>query len=578
MHFVKTKISLLLSFVIIFLNIVSIVPVSADVPGNPLIWDFDDGTASGWTVSSGQWSVNPVTGTYNQTNIHGSSTITSVGEYDWSNYSVEADIKATSRETYGGKWGFGLVLGLTDPSTSRYLLYFAHYNDARNRDVITLGVRNGSPTSTWYDYTPANLPPLELNRTYHFMAVMTDDYLEVYIDNEKMATINLPAEHKIEAGKIGLTTEFCVVEFDNIVVKSPPETPDVIPTPIPSSPPPDGILLEDNFDDGNADGWEISSGAWTVNQTIKAYQSPRDWVAATIAGQANWSNYSIEAEAKVLEKNPLGSGMQNASFGFYTAYGNDNTRYSFAYCDWYGAEYSSSYIINKRINESSSTEIQRVNGAPEFETGKTYHIKAVMSDTKLEFYVDGIKAAEGSIDSGLKSGKIGLHTNNCKVEFDNIIVKSPPGIEPTPTPSPKPSLPPAPVINYSTDFSNGAGDWTVESGNWSIDTEAFGGDKALKHTGGGLGVISIGNEDWRSYTAEVEVRVLKRHSGMGANRIGFMTGYRDPDNRYLMWQGVYDNGTANKVLIEKKFDGNTLIEVEKPGGVSLDLNKSYNLK
>ena len=237
MYRMRDKVGLFLCFVMIFLSMANIIPAKADVPGSPLIWDFNDGTAPGWTVSKGQWSVNPITRTYNQTNIHGSSTITSVGEYDWSNYSVEADIKATSRETYGGKWGFGLVLGLTDPETSRYLLYFAHYNDARNRDVITLGVRVGSTQSTWYDYVPANLPPLELNRTYHFMAVMTDDYLEVYIDDEKMATINLPAEYKIKAGKIGLTTEFCIVEFDNVVVKSPPGKPGEE-TPIPSSSPP----------------------------------------------------------------------------------------------------------------------------------------------------------------------------------------------------------------------------------------------------------------------------------------------------------------------------------------------------
>ena len=387
--------------------------------------NFDDGTNGGFQTAFGQpWTVNPDTKAYQSPISY--TQIQYAGDPSWSNYSVSADVKILEKNPESSAGGatatssIGILVAFRDYKTRYALAYSTFYSgDAE----YSINKRIDTESSTFIKREDA--PAFEVGRTYNLTAVMTDSKLEFYVDGVKVVEGNI--DPNLKSGMIGLQTNNCIAEYDNIIVKSPPEIPDVIPTPPPTStpeptPPPSGILFEDNFDDGNADGWAIATGAaWTVNQTSKAYQSPRDWTCITYAGEASWSNYSVEADVKIIERNPGRPSTENSSIAILTAFENENKRYALAYSTFYSGD--AEYTINKRINTGSSTLIKKED-APAFEIGKTYKLKAVMTDSKLEFYVDEVKVVEGNIDPNMKSGKIALQTNNCKAEFDNVVVRS----------------------------------------------------------------------------------------------------------------------------------------------------------
>lgn len=69
--------------------------------------NFDDGTASGWTSTSGTWSVVQDAGNYVYSQSDTSEGRTSAGSQSWTDYSVEAKVKVDnfngSNRAYGPK-------------------------------------------------------------------------------------------------------------------------------------------------------------------------------------------------------------------------------------------------------------------------------------------------------------------------------------------------------------------------------------------------------------------------------------------------------------------------------------------
>lgn len=108
---------------------------------------------------------------------------------------------------------------------------------------------------------------------------------------------------------------------------TPTATKTKIPTPTPSatftSVPQSSILFEDNFEDGNAKGWDASVGTWTVKKDETGnyvYEGTGpDNYPQTWPGNQNWTDYAFESRIRIKKGTVFvlvranGSSFYNAS-------------------------------------------------------------------------------------------------------------------------------------------------------------------------------------------------------------------------------------------------------------------------
>lgn len=171
-----------------------------------------------------------------------------------------------------------------------------------------------------------------------------------------------------------------------------------------------GLLLEDDFSDGNATGWDEQSGTWSVpSGGGKPYRVSSSSGGLTQTGEWDWSDYVVQADVKALT---LGSGA--VGIGLY--YGGANNRY-------YALLSSSTASIRKKI---SGTETVLDSNSHSITTGTTYRVRLLVNGTTanesvLRLFVNGIEVASAT-DSDRIKGKITLEAVDATAEFDNVMV------------------------------------------------------------------------------------------------------------------------------------------------------------
>ena len=166
------------------------------------------------------------------------------------------------------------------------------------------------------------------------------------------------------------------------------------------------ILFQDDFNDGNADGWEVDSGTWTVTDSTYT-QSAASGGAMTFAGDAAWSNYEVEVKVTPTETSKSIAVMVSGR-----ADGTQNR--------YIGAYNGGKLMIDRRINGGSAILAQK---EYTMELGQTYTLKMTFSGDNIALYVNGVKELE-TVDDTHTSGKIGLATYNTAASFDDVIVRA----------------------------------------------------------------------------------------------------------------------------------------------------------
>ena len=166
------------------------------------------------------------------------------------------------------------------------------------------------------------------------------------------------------------------------------------------------ILFQDDFNDGNADGWEVDSGTWTVTDGTYT-QSAASGGAMTFAGDAAWSNYEVEVKVTPTETSKSIAVMVSGR-----ADGTQNR--------YIGAYNGGKLMIDRRINGGSAILAQK---EYTMELGQTYTLKMTFSGDNIALYVNGVKELE-TVDDTHTSGKIGLATYNTAASFDDVIVRA----------------------------------------------------------------------------------------------------------------------------------------------------------
>jgi len=174
-------------------------------------------------------------------------------------------------------------------------------------------------------------------------------------------------------------------------------------------------LFVDDFNDGNADGWEAASGTWSV--VDGAYvQSDTSAGAMSFAGNTTWTDY--EFEAKVTPVSTKGSKLGVMLSGRADGAAN---RYI-------GSYNTGKLTINRRVNGSDKVLAENTYT---MSVGTTYTMKLVFQGDQITLYVNGVEELKAT-DATHASGKIGLATYETNAKFDDVIVRPLSG-EPQPT-------------------------------------------------------------------------------------------------------------------------------------------------
>ncbi len=183
-------------------------------------------------------------------------------------------------------------------------------------------------------------------------------------------------------------------------------------------------LFSDDFNDGNANGWTVSGGSWSVASGVYG-QTGTSSDARARSGQASWTNYTVTARIRANAFN--GSNR----FVALLARAQSNTSY------YYVALRSNNTVELKKLVGGTSTTLAT---APvTVSIGTWYTVSLTVNGSNLSSQVNGGATLTAS-DSQFASGQVGLATFNASASFDDVVVTSDTG----PTPSPSSPAPPSP--------------------------------------------------------------------------------------------------------------------------------------
>jgi hypothetical protein len=174
---------------------------------------------------------------------------------------------------------------------------------------------------------------------------------------------------------------------------------------------PGSVLFQDDFEDGNADGWTTIGGNWGVvaDGASQVFNQSNVLNEALAFAGGGWSNYTYSAKVKLLNS------AANAGLTFRAI--NANNYYMF------------------RINNSTkAVELyKKINGtltllssaAFSNSINQWYTLKVTASGNQITGYVDDIQMISWTNNiSELSSGFIGFRMHGATASFDDVIVTS----------------------------------------------------------------------------------------------------------------------------------------------------------
>jgi hypothetical protein len=160
--------------------------------------------------------------------------------------------------------------------------------------------------------------------------------------------------------------------------------------------------FEDNFDDGNSEGWIPSIGSWEVVEG--SYVCVARHYAETTYGDGLWTDYSVSADVR-----PFSGTVDIAVIGRW----QDEQNFYIA------------QLVNDKayLTGREGGSFRAIANVPyTSQNGTSYNIRLEFHGTKINMYVDNtlILSAE---DGVFLKGKVGLRcASNSQAHFDNVKV------------------------------------------------------------------------------------------------------------------------------------------------------------
>jgi PAS domain S-box-containing protein len=262
-------------------------------------------------------------------------------------------------------------------------------------------------------------------------------------------------------GAIGLGSWNTAVEYKDIVVTS------------------NGVVLyRSDFAHQGTNGWRVYSGNWTVQQGACRQSEPlTPGIAAT--GNTNWANYTLELKARKI------SGDEG--FLIFLNWLDETNFHCFNVGGWQNTVSAFQQSVNGRVTTGEQVPQQ-------VETNVWYDIRVVVSELRIECYVDSTLISVTSYaapEGSGRHGKIGLGTWRTAAEYKDIVVTS------------------KGVRQYRSDFEHqGTNNWRFYSGDWMVN------DGTLHQTAEQPDCRAImAGKDWANYTLTLKARKLDGEEG-----------------------------------------------------------------
>lgn len=182
---------------------------------------------------------------------------------------------------------------------------------------------------------------------------------------------------------------------------------------------PGGVVFNDEFTDGNAQGWTANPAAsWTIASDASnyAYAHTVNWSspeAYSTTGQNTWTNYTLSAAVKITS---LPTWSETRVFGRYV----DASNYYVAIlADEGGASWRRAYI-KRRLNGVTTV---LASAWISFSGNIWNHLDFSLNGSQLTFKLNGTQLLQAT-DSSIPAGRIGIGSNKQNMLFDDITVTS----------------------------------------------------------------------------------------------------------------------------------------------------------
>lgn len=361
--------------------------------------DFQDGNANGWVpFPTTAWSI-AASGTarvYRQSNL-ASESRTVLGSTDWTQQSVQADIKPTAFD--GADRWFGLATRYID--SSNY-----YYATLRSSNTVLLRKMVNGSFQTLGTRTLSIVP----NQTYRVRLEAVGPRICLYVNNVRWVEA---LDTSLTHGQAALLTYRTRADFDNVVV-----TPNPLLTlfaddfhvgPTPDSPP------------SPSDWTETGTGVWGLPPDSPSdpdfpdeYAHLRNYRQTSLNGGAR-SHVGVSTTDQNVQTKVLPTAMATTGwFGVMARYVDDGNYY---YLKVGNGEASIRKLVNGGI-----FELARVPFTPVI--NRSYTLRLEVVGTALRAYIDNRFLLE-AVDSSHATGKYGLVTYRTTATFDDFVSTQP---------------------------------------------------------------------------------------------------------------------------------------------------------
>jgi hypothetical protein len=306
---------------------------------------------------------------------------------NWTDQSVQADVKIHSFSTTGTDHWVGLSARFTDMNNHYFLTL-------RQSNVLQLRKKVNGTVTTLDTYT---LTPSMLT-WYRLRLEVVGNSLKVFLNGAADPVLQA-TDSSLPAGRVVLSMWGADASFDNVLATPNAQT----------------TLLTDNFQDGNSAGWTASAGTWSVvndGTGNLVYQQSNtasgDFYSSNGTG---WANQIVEGDMRATTFVPdmddwfaLGARYTDLSNHYYVTFRNSGAL-------WLRK------VVGGTFSTLDSTTIP-------IATGTTYRVRLEAIGTSIKVYVNGVLQLEAT-DSAHSSGGVVLRTYRAATQYDNVQVLRP---------------------------------------------------------------------------------------------------------------------------------------------------------
>lgn len=181
------------------------------------------------------------------------------------------------------------------------------------------------------------------------------------------------------------------------------------------------LVLIDDFNDGNYNGWTVQSGTWTVNSgTLVGHQNSPGLDAYIYTGSTSWSNFVFETDVIFQDG--------NANIMFRST-GHWQNEYRLGLYSQVAEAYTNRFFFNEynngvvTVHTLSLPDVVAGNAMSPVPIPETAHVKIEAIGSLLSFYINDELMYQFNDPTPLQTGQIGLGTIwNWTDGFDNVSV------------------------------------------------------------------------------------------------------------------------------------------------------------